>query len=844
MTSDYQPREIEKKWQEFWEKNKIFSCERRNDKKKYYVLEQFPYTSGTLHMGHIRVYTIGDVLARYKLMQGYNVLHPIGFDAFGLPAENAAIEKDIHPQKWTYQNIKVLEKQLKELGLSYDWDREVITCDKNYYRWNQWFFLKLYEKGLVYRKKAPANWCPECQTVLANEQVVDGHCYRCGAEVLQKELTQWFLKITRYADELLDDVDSLKHWPSAVKKMQVNWIGRSYGMRINFKLWEGSSLIPVFTTRPDTIFGATYLVLSPQYPLVEKILMKNPQIKDAVEKMRKDQLRRGELGKEGIFSGLWAVNPVNKEKIPIWIANYVLMEYGTGAIMAVPAHDERDFEFARRYNLPIRVVIRPIGSELDEKTMKQAYVEEGEMINSAQFNGLPSEKGQEEISRWMQDEGMAAPEVNYKLRDWCISRQRYWGTPIPIIYCERCGIVPVPEESLPVLLPPDVNITGKGRSPLSKISSFIKCRCPKCGREARRETDTMDTFVDSSWYFLRYASKKHDSLPFNSEEVNYWMPVDEYIGGIEHAILHLLYSRFFTKALRDLGLIKLGEPFKRLLNQGMVIKDGAKMSKSKGNVVDPGEMIEKFGVDTVRGFILFAAPPEVDLEWKEQGLEGINRFLKRVWRLVNQEVGSSGQGSVVSAQGQGEKTKLSSTILANKSSTISLKYVELYRSELKGEERELQRVVHKTIKKVTEDIEERYHFNTALASLMELVNFLYQFPEKKTPIYQETLSILILLLSPFAPHISEELWQRMGHKDSIVSQRWPFYREEFLKKEEITIVIQVNGKLRDKVQVQAGTEKEEIGKIALQRERIKKYTSGKEIKKVIYVPDKLVNIVT
>jgi len=828
MISDYRPREIERKWQSFWEKNKIFSCEKRSDEKKYYLLEMFPYTSGTLHMGHIRNYTIGDVLARYKLMQGYNVLHPIGFDAFGLPAENAAIEKNIHPQKWTYQNIKVLEKQLKQLGLSYDWDREVITCDKDYYRWNQWFFLKLYDKGLVYRKKAPANWCPKCRTVLANEQVVDGRCYRCGAEVSQKELTQWFLKITQYADELLEEVESLEDWPSTVKKMQINWIGRSYGMRINFKLWGDSTLIPVFTTRPDTIFGATYLVLSPQHFLVEKILVKNPGIRDAVEKMRKDQLRKGDVEKEGIFSGLWAINPVNEEKIPIWIANYVLMEYGTGAIMAVPAHDERDFEFAKKYNLPIRVVVRPKGSNLDEEAMEKAYVEEGEMVNSAQFDGLSSERGREKISEWMQSRGMATPEVNYKLRDWCISRQRYWGTPIPIIYCERCGVVPVPEEDLPVLLPPDVEITGKGGSPLSKISSFVECRCPQCGREARRETDTMDTFVDSSWYFLRYASKKHNSLPFDSEEVNYWMPVDQYIGGIEHAILHLLYARFFTKALRDLGLIKVGEPFKRLLTQGMVIKDGAKMSKSKGNVVDPGEMIEKFGVDAVRGFILFAAPPEVDLEWKEQGLEGIDRFLKRVWKLVNQELEGSSQWSVVNAQGRvGTKAE----------------FVEIYRSGLRGEQRQLQWMVHGTIKKVTEDIEHRYHFNTALASLMELVNFLYQFPEKKAPIYQEALSILVLLLSPFTPHICEELWQRMGYEDSIVRQKWPSYGEEFLKKEEVTVVIQVNGKLRDKVRIRAGMEKGEVEKVALQRERIKKYTSGKEIKRVIYVPDKLVNIV-
>jgi len=827
MNFNYEPRKIEKKWQDFWKENKTFSCERKSARRKYYVLEMFPYTSGILHVGHIRNYTIGDVLARYKLMQGYNVLHPIGFDAFGLPAENAAIEKNIHPQKWTYENIRVLERQFKQIGLSYDWDREVITCDKDYYRWNQWFFLKFYKKGLVYRKKASANWCPKCQTILANEQVVNGRCYRCGAEISQEELTQWFLKITQYADELLEEIENLRDWPLAVKKMQANWIGRSYGIEINFRLSDDSTPIPVFTTRPDTIFGATYLVLSPQHPLVERILTKNPGIKGTVERMKKDQLRKGEFKKEGIFSGFWAINPITEKKIPIWIANYVLLQYGTGAIMAVPAHDERDFEFAKKYDLPIKVVIRPPDSNLDEESMTQAYVQEGEMVKSAQFNGLSSKEGREKISEWMQAKGMAIPRVNYKLRDWCISRQRYWGTPIPIIYCQKCGTVPVPEEDLPVPLPSDVKITGKGGSPLGKVSSFVRCRCPQCGMEARRETDTMDTFVDSSWYFLRYASKKHDSLPFDSDEVNYWMPVDQYIGGIEHAILHLLYSRFFTKALRDLGLIKVEEPFKRLLTQGMVIKDGAKMSKSKGNVVGLGEMRERFGVDTVRGFILFAAPPEVDLEWKEQGLEGINRFLKRVWRLVNEASGVSAQESRLRDRGPKEKVE----------------FVEIYRPGLNEEERKLQRMVHKTIKKVTEDIEKRYHFNTALSSLMELVNFLYPFAHKEMSVYRESLLILLLLLSPFAPHICEELWQRMGHNESIVTQRWPSYSEEFLKEGETTIVVQVNGKLRDRIYARVGTQREEVERMALRRERIKKYISDEKIKRIIYIPDKLVNIV-
>jgi len=810
---EYNPREIEKKWQKYWEEKKTFSSHPCGEK-KYYVLEMFPYTSGSIHIGHVRNYTIGDVIARYKKMRGFNVLHPIGFDAFGLPAENAAIEKGIHPRDWTYRNIDNLRRQLKQLGFSYDWEREVITCEQDYYRWNQWFFLKLYERGLVYQKKAPANWCPTCHTVLANEQVINGYCYRCESPVREKNLNQWFFKITRYAEELLEEVEKLKDWPLTVKKMQINWIGKSEGMEINFELAQNGAKIPVYTTRPDTVFGATYMVLSPSHPLVEEAIRKDPSLQLEVEGMRKEQLIKKEVEKRGIFSGLWAVNPANREKIPIWIANYVLMEYGTGAIMAVPAHDERDFEFALKYNLPIKVVVRPPDG-FNSGKLREAYVGEGEMINSGQFNGIPSQEAREKMSQWMKLKGIGTPRVYYKLRDWCISRQRYWGTPIPMIHCPKCGTVPVPEKDLPVELPFEVEITGKGGSPLRKIPSFLECRCPECGGKAKRETDTMDTFVDSSWYFLRYASIKRNGLPFDPREVNYWMPVDQYIGGIEHAVLHLLYSRFFTKVLRDLGLIKIKEPFTRLLTQGMVVKDGAKMSKSKGNVVDPQEIIDRYGVDTLRGFILFAAPPEADLEWKQEGLEGINRFLVRVWKLVTE----------------------------NKIEGWKDEWQEIYSEGKTGEENELQRMVNKTIKKVSQDIERRFHFNTALASLMELVNFLYQYPCKNSSLFREAVQILILLLYPFTPHISQELAEKMGYREDLSSYPWPEYKESLLEKKKLTFVVQINGKVRDRLIVSSEEKREEIEKMVLNRERVKKYTQGKIVKKIVYVPNKLINIV-
>ncbi|MBE0477598.1 leucine--tRNA ligase [Candidatus Aerophobetes bacterium] len=810
---DYDPKIVEEKWQKHWEKEKTFASHPYQGE-KYYMLEMFPYTSGGIHIGHVRNYTIGDVVAHYKRMQGFNVLHPIGFDAFGLPAENAAIEKKIHPKDWTYSNIDTFRRQLKRLGFSYDWDREVITCDKDYYHWNQWFFLKFYEKGLVYRKKTPANWCSTCSTVLANEQVEQGKCYRCATPVTQKSLKQWFFKITQYADELLKEMKNMDNWPVAVKKMQDNWIGKSEGVQIDFSIFHNGEKLPVYTTRPDTVFGATYLVLSPSHPFSEKIAKKNPSLKSEIERMRQEQLIKGEVEKRGIFTNLWAINPVNKEKIPIWIANYVLMEYGTGAIMAVPAHDERDFEFAKKYNLPVRVVICPPDKNLHGENLEQSYVGEGKMVKSGKFSGMASDKARKEMSEWMKENKIGTFQVRYKLRDWCISRQRYWGTPIPIIYCSKCGTLPVPEKDLPVELPFNIKITGKGGSPLEKVKEFVQCHCPVCGEKAKRETDTMDTFVDSSWYFFSYASLKGDSFPFDSREAGYWMPVDQYIGGIEHAILHLLYSRFFTKALRDMGLVKIKEPFTRLLTQGMVVKDGAKMSKSKGNVVDPQDIIDRYGADTLRGFILFAAPPEADLEWKKEGLEGINRFLTRVWRLVTEYA-----------------------------SNWKKKLEETYSENREGKEKELQKMVNKTIEKVTQDIEERFHFNTALACLMEFVNYLYLYPEKESLLFQESLQVLTTLLYPFCPHIAQELAERMGYKEDLCYLRWPEYRKKLLRSDKVTLVVQINGKLRDRFFITTRENKENVERKVLNRERVQKHIQGRCIKKIVHIPGKLINIV-
>ena len=815
----YDFKGIESKWQKRWEDEKLYKTS-ESEKEKYYVLEMFPYPSGKLHMGHVRNYTIGDVIARFKKMNGYNVLHPMGWDAFGLPAENAAIKHGIHPSKWTWDNISNMKRQLKELGISYDWDREVATCHPEYYKWTQWLFLQLYKKGLAYKKMASVNWCPSCATVLANEQVIDGECERCGSRVGKKQLEQWFFKITDYAERLLNDIDKLVGWPEKVKIMQRNWIGKSEGVEIDFFVKGRTEKITIFTTRPDTVYGATYIVLAPEHPLVLELCKDTSYEKDVmafVDRMQYlNEIERTslEVEKEGMFIGAYAINPLNNKEIPIWIANYVLMEYGTGAVMGVPAHDERDFEFARKYNLPIEVVIQPEGKVLEPDTMEEAYVDEGIMVKSGIFDGMKSTVGIKKISDYIEEKGFGRKVVNYRLRDWLISRQRYWGAPIPIIYCERCGTVPVPEEDLPVILPEDVEFKGVGESPLKESESFINTVCPLCGGKAVRETDTMDTFVCSSWYYLRYTDPRNKKIPFDYDKIAYWMPVDQYIGGVEHAILHLLYSRFFAKVLYDMGLINVDEPFTNLLTQGMVIKDGAKMSKSKGNIVSPEEMIEKYGADTVRLFILFAAPPERDLEWSDQGIEGSFRFLNRVWRIVEY---------------------------------LKDFYIEDGRNfdNLDEASKELRYRIHYTVKKVTEDISTRFNFNTAISSIMELVNFLYQYKdgEINRSVISEVLDKMLVILSPFVPHIAEEMWEMLGKRDSIYNQKWPSFDEEVLARDEVTIVVQINGKLRDKISLPTGLSEKEILERVLKNERVKSFVENKLIVKTIVVPDKLINIV-
>jgi len=807
----YPFEDIERKWQRFWEEKEIFKTTSEKKKPKYYCLEMFPYPSGNIHMGHVRNYVIGDVIARFKRMQGYEVLHPMGWDAFGLPAENAALEKGIHPAKWTFQNIEYMKYQLKKLGLSYDWSREITTCSPDYYQWNQWLFLKFYEKGLVYKKEAEVNWCEKCQTVLANEQVEGGLCWRCSSLVKSKKLEQWFFKITEYADRLLEEQKLLENWPQKVLTMQTNWIGKSLGIKIDFKVVDTGEIIEVFTTRADTIFGATYVVLAPEYPLVENLIKNTPtepQIRKFIEqhKIRKNL---EEIEKEGIFTGRYAINPVNNERVPIWIANYVLMEYGTGAIMAVPAHDQRDFDFASKYNLPKRLVIQSDKERLSIETMDKAFEEEGYLVNSAQFDNMPSKKAIEEISLWMEKNKIGKRTINYRLKDWLVSRQRYWGTPIPIIYCSNCGQIPVSYQDLPIRLPENVDIQ-KGET-LADVPEFVNLTCPKCGNKAKRETDTMDTFVDSSWYFARYLSPKEKNSPVEIDEANYWLPVDQYIGGIEHAILHLLYARFFTKVITDLGLMNVKEPFKNLLTQGMVIKDGAKMSKSKGNVVDPNEIITQYGADTVRLFILFASPPEKDLEWSDQGVEGSWRFINRVYRIVHK--------------------------YADK--------IKDQRQQTKKEDNSLYAMIHKTIKRVTEDIESEFHFNTAIAAIMELVNEIYKYEvrddEETIGVLKEALETLVVLLSPLVPHLAEELWQVLGKKASILDTPWPEYDKKAIKEKEVIIVIQVNGKLKGKIIVPIDCKEEEIKNLALKE--IEEKIKDKQVKKVILVPNKLVNVV-
>ncbi|NLP37377.1 MAG: leucine--tRNA ligase [Firmicutes bacterium] len=820
MVADYRPEIIEPKWQKYWEEQNFYQTDEKKDK-RYYVLEMFPYPSGRLHMGHMRVYSIGDVLARFLRMRGYSVLHPMGWDAFGLPAENAAIERRVHPAEWTYANIETMKKQQKALGISYDWEREVATCDPDYYKWTQWLFLLLYKRGLAYKKKAAVNWCSKCETVLANEQVEDGKCWRCSEEVVIKDLEQWFFRITDYAERLLQDLKLLSGWPQRVRIMQENWIGKSEGAQIRFTVQNSQKEIPVFTTRPDTIYGVTYMVLAAEHPLVEELIAGTEyetEVRAFVEKTRKlTEVTRtsAEMEKEGVFTGAYCINPVNGSAVPILVGNYVLMSYGTGAVMGVPAHDERDFEFAKKYNLPIRVVISPEGTELKAEDLTEAYVEEGVLINSAHFDGMPSEQAKEEIIKYLEANGWGKKEVTYRLRDWLISRQRYWGTPIPIVYCEKCGTVPVPEEELPVKLPEDIEMKEGGRSPLAQCEEFLATKCPDCGGKARRETDTMDTFIDSSWYFFRYADAKNDKAPFTREKADAWLPVDQYIGGIEHAILHLLYSRFITKVLYDAGYTSAVEPFTRLLAQGMVNKDGAKMSKSKGNVVSPDEIIEKYGADTGRVFILFAAPPEKDLDWSDRGVEGSYRFLNRVWRLVDRYAGA--------VQAKSNKAP-------------------------DGEDQELRRAFHSALKKVTEDIEERFNFNTAISAIMEAVNAAYSYQNIKGDnihpgVMKEVLELLVLMLAPFAPHLGEELWQRLGHQASVHLQSWPEYDEKALQVSEVEIVVQINGKVRGRLHVPVGLDKDAVQKLVLEEGQIARHLEGKEIVKVISVPDKLVNLV-
>lgn len=814
----YQAKEIEAKWQRVWAEAGVHRTDPDATKTKFYTLEQFPYPSGEgMHMGHVRVYSIGDVIARFKRMNGYRVLHPMGVDAFGMPAENAAIERGVNPRDWTLNNMKKFREEQERLGISYDWDRYLATCLPDYYRFTQWLFLLFYERGLAYRKKASVNWCPDCATVLANEQVENGKCWRCDAEVTKKELEQWFLKITDYADRLLEGLDRLPRWPERVKTMQRNWIGRSEGAKVTFTLPElNDEPVTVFTTRPDTLYGVTYLVLAPEHPLVERLIAgkeKEEELRAFIEQMKKEsEIERtaADAEKVGMDTGAVARHPLTGETVPVWIANYVLMDYGTGAVMGVPAHDERDFQFARKYGLPIRHVIQPRDGEL-ENPLAEAYTGEGVLINSGPFDGMDNREAIRAISDQLAEKEAGGPAVTYRLRDWLISRQRYWGCPIPIVYCDGCGAVPVPKEELPVLLPEDVTFDGK-RNPLTTSESFVQTTCPSCGGPARRETDTMDTFIDSSWYFFRYADAKNDRLPFDPERIREWLPVDEYIGGIEHAVLHLLYSRFFTKVLYDAGLVHVDEPFTSLLTQGMVLMDGAKMSKSKGNTVSPLEIIERYGADTARLFILFAAPPERDLEWSDSGVEGCYRFLGRVFRAV-------------------------------------MDNEELFRNRPearpeKGPARDLYRRIHRTIKKVTEDVGERYHFNTAISAIMELMNAINEYPEDADRgTLAEALETAVILLAPFVPHLTEELWRAMGHETSVHEQPWPSYDPEMLVEEEVEMAVQINGRVRDKLVVPVTADRETVEQLALNQERIKNHLSGKTVRKVIVVPKKLVNIV-
>lgn len=822
----YAPHDIEAKWQKYWEKNKTFKVEMDKDKPKSYVLEMFPYPSGNLHMGHVRNYSIGDVIARFRTMKGFNVLHPMGWDSFGMPAENAAIKHNIPPKKWTLENIANMTRQLKALGLSYDWDREVTTCKEDYYKWTQWFFELFYKRGLAVKKESAVNWCDTCNTVLANEQVIDGKCWRCDHEVVKKDLSQWFFKITDYADELLKDLDLLPGWPERVKTMQHNWIGRSEGLEFSFEIPALNDTVAVYTTRPDTAYGVTFMALAAEHPLIKKICENNPkadEINAFCERVRnQSEIERtsSESEKEGVFTGVYCINPFTGRKVEIWVTNYVLYDYGTGAVMGVPTGDQRDWMFADKYGIEKIVTICPIGKELKLEEMTCAYEEkEGMLVNSGEFTGMEMHKAMSAIMDKAEAEGFGKRRVNYRLRDWLISRQRYWGAPIPIIYCPHCGEVLVPEDQLPVRLPEDVSFNAGAKSPLATSEEFVHCKCPKCGADATRETDTMDTFLCSSWYYLRYTDAHNDKMPFDKELNNYWGPVDQYIGGIEHAILHLLYSRFFVKVLRDAGLVDYDEPFSNLLTQGMVIKDGAKMSKSLGNVVSPEEILSKYGADTARLFILFAAPPERELEWSDQGVEGSFRFLNRIWRIV----------------------QAFEAVLAQK-------VTEYDHSNLSEADKDLRRVLHSSIKKVTNDIETRFNFNTAISTMMELVNALYAYKEAaKEPdagLIYEAISDLIKMMSPFVPHITEELWRgAIDANSSVHEQSWPECDEEALKVDNVEIVLQVNGKVRGRLTVPAEATKEELEKIAMADANVQAHIGDATVRKVICVPGRLVNIV-
>lgn len=820
MIDKYNFSEIEKKWQTKWAEDDVFKVTEDPDKEKYYVLEMFPYPSGKLHMGHVRNYSIGDVLARFKKMKGFNVLHPMGWDSFGLPAENAAIKHGVEPSKWTWENIGEMREQLKELGLSYDWDREVATCHPDYYKWMQWIFIQFYKKGLAYKKENPVNWCPSCQTVLANEQVVDGKCERCKTLVGKKDLSQWYFKITDYAERLLDNLEELPGWPNKVKLMQKNWIGKSIGAEVTFEIDGFDKGLDVFTTRPDTLYGVTYMVMAPEHPYLKELVAGSEYEEpvnayvDKVQHMSDIERTSTTNEKTGQFTGRYAINPLTGKKVPIFISDYVLMDYGTGAIMAVPAHDQRDFDFAKKFDLEIIPVVDSDDPEVDVYDLKAAFAAEGTMINSEMFNGMNNKEAIEKIIDYLEEKKIGKKSINYKLRDWLISRQRYWGTPIPMIHCDDCGWVPEKEENLPVLLPADVQFTGKGESPLATSKTFVNTTCPVCGKPARRELDTMDTFLDSSWYFLRYCDPKNTEAPFSKEKVDYWMNVDQYIGGVEHAILHLMYARFFQMALYDLGLVSTEEPFKNLLTQGMVIKDGAKMSKSLGNVVSPAEIIDKYGADTARLFILFAAPPERELDWSDKGVEGSFRFINRVYRMVYD---------------------------------FSQNYSEVPESyEISGDaDKNMAYWLNYAIKKVSDDIGERFNFNTAISTIMELVNEMYRYKEGTVNpgLFGAAIKDLIIMLAPFVPHVTEEMWEHLGYEGSVHDQSWPEYDEKALVKDTVEIVVQVNGKIKEKLDIAGGLSREEMEKTAMENEKVKGLIEGKNVVKVIAVPGKLINIV-